>query len=51
MDFSIAEDLQEGYGFPQITHEDKEKILGLNLAKVLGVEVNAKKKELADAYE
>jgi uncharacterized protein len=51
MDFSIAEDLQEGYGFPQITYEDKEKILGLNLAKVLGIDVDAKKEELADAHE
>ncbi len=49
MDFTIADDLQEGYGFPQITQEDKEKILGLNLAKLLGIDVEAKKHELANA--
>jgi predicted TIM-barrel fold metal-dependent hydrolase len=47
MNFDIPEDLQEGYGFPQITREDKEKILGLNLASLLGIDVEAKKRELA----
>jgi uncharacterized protein len=51
LDFNIAEDLQDGYGFPQITREDKEKILGLNLARLLGIDVEVKKEELADTYD
>jgi hypothetical protein len=40
-DLEIPDDLQEDYGFPQITEEDKRKILGLNFAKLMGVEVPA----------
>lgn len=47
MDMQIPEDLQEGYGFPALTREDKEKILGLNLATMMGIDVAAKKRELA----
>lgn len=47
MDFKIADDLMEGYGYPQITDSDKKKILGLNIAKLLDIDVEAKKKELA----
>jgi predicted TIM-barrel fold metal-dependent hydrolase len=47
LNFEIADDLREGYGYPQMTREDKEKFLGLNLAKLLGVDVEAKKAELA----
>jgi uncharacterized protein len=47
LDFEIPEDLQDGYGYPQITREDKEKILGLNIARHLGIDVEAKKQELA----
>jgi predicted TIM-barrel fold metal-dependent hydrolase len=46
MDMQISGDLQEGFGYPAITREDKEKILGLNFARVMGVDVEAKKKEL-----
>lgn len=35
----IPEELQEEYGFPQITEEDKRKILGVNFARLMGVEV------------
>lgn len=51
--FEIPEDLQEGYGFPEITRQDKENILGLNMAKLLNVDVEAKKREIAalDAME
>lgn len=45
-EFDIPEDIQSGYGFPQITRHDKERILGLNLADLLGVDVEAKKREL-----
>jgi len=37
----IPEDLRSGYGYPQITREDKRKILGLNFARMMGVEVPA----------
>ena len=35
----IPGELQEEYGFPQITEEDKRKILGVNFARLMGVEV------------
>jgi hypothetical protein len=47
MDFEIPEDLRRGFGYPQITREDKEKILGLNMARLFDVDVTAKRKELA----
>jgi hypothetical protein len=37
MDLEIPEDLRLGYGYPQITHEDKRKILGENFARLMGV--------------
>jgi predicted TIM-barrel fold metal-dependent hydrolase len=36
--FQFPEDLQEGYGFKPITEDDKAKIFGLNLARLLGIE-------------
>lgn len=36
--FQIPKDMQEGYGFAPITDEDRQKIFGLNLAKLLGIE-------------
>ena len=36
--FSMPEELQEKWGYPQLTDEDKAKILGLNLAKLTGIE-------------
>jgi predicted TIM-barrel fold metal-dependent hydrolase len=47
MDFKIADDLREGYGYPEVTREDKEKILGLNVARVFGIDLNAKRESLA----
>lgn len=47
MDLEIPEDLRLGYGYPQITREDKRKMLGLNAARLLGVDVEAKQRELA----
>ncbi len=47
VDFDIPEDIRKGYGFPQITAEDKARILGLNLVEMFGIDVEAKKKELA----
>lgn len=51
IDFEIPQDLQDGYGYPQMTASDKEKILGLNIAKIFGIDVAAKKRELAELPE
>jgi predicted TIM-barrel fold metal-dependent hydrolase len=42
----MPEDLQEGYGYPPLDRATKEKIFGLNLARILGVDVQTKIKEL-----
>jgi predicted TIM-barrel fold metal-dependent hydrolase len=44
-DMSIDDELQERYGYPQITEEDKRMILGENQARLFGVDIKAKKKE------
>ena len=46
MALEIPEDLRRGYGYPQITREDKEMILGANMARLTGLDIEAKKKEL-----
>ncbi len=46
MRLEIPEDLRDGYGYPQITREDKEKVLGLNFARMMGIDVEAKVAEL-----
>jgi hypothetical protein len=46
MALEIPEDLRSGFGYPQITKRDKEKILGLNFAKLMGIDIEAKKREL-----
>jgi uncharacterized protein len=43
----IPPDLREGYGFPQFTDRDRANILGTTLATVFGIDVDAKKQELA----
>ena len=37
--FQIPPELQEGYGYPELTDEIKAKVLGLNAAKLWGIEV------------
>ena len=37
-EFQIPEDMRTGYGYPEITDEDRRKIFGLNLARLLGIE-------------
>jgi len=49
MELEIPEDLRVGYGYPQITREDKAKILGLNFAKLMNVDVEAKRRLFASA--
>jgi len=45
--FEISQEYQEKYGYPALTKERKEKIFGLNAAKVYGVEVPALRKQHA----
>jgi predicted TIM-barrel fold metal-dependent hydrolase len=46
MAMTIPEDLRDGYGYPQITPEDRALILGGNFARIMGVDVDAKLREL-----
>jgi uncharacterized protein len=47
LELEMPEDLRSGYGYPQVTRADKAKILGLNFARLMGIDVEAKKRELA----
>ena len=47
MRLTIPDDLREGYGYPQITLDHKRAILGENFARLMGVDIEAKKVELA----
>jgi len=49
MRLEIPEDLRRGYGYPQITREDRELILGKNFARLMDVDIDAKKQELASS--
>ena len=54
--FQIPEQLRERYGYPELTSKVKEKILGLNAARVYGIDVeqaraNARIGDLAWARE
>ena len=44
--FELPEDLMTQYGWPPLTEQAKRKILGENLARLHGIDVEAKKKEL-----
>ena len=37
--FQIPEEMRKKYGYPEITENDKRKILGLNAAKLYGLDV------------
>ncbi len=43
----MPEDLMEGYGFPPLTEDVKRGILGLNAARLLGIDVDALKAQTA----
>ena len=45
-DFSIPQDLCEGYGYPQLTDQGKRKILGENLLRLHGMDVGATRDRL-----
>jgi predicted TIM-barrel fold metal-dependent hydrolase len=44
--FELPEDIVQGYGCGQLTAQVKRKILGENLARLHGMDVAAKKREL-----
>lgn len=46
MAMEMPQDLREGFGYPEITRRDRENILGLNFARLMGVDVEAKRREL-----
>jgi ribosomal protein L13E len=45
--FEMPQDLIDGYGFPPLTEEVKRKILGLNAARLLGIDVDTLTKQTA----
>lgn len=47
--FEIPAALQEQHGYPALTAEVKRKILGLNAARLLGVDPDARRYEVTDA--
>jgi predicted TIM-barrel fold metal-dependent hydrolase len=42
-DFQFPEDMQEGYGYPALTDEDKAKIFGQNLGGLLGIDTGKRR--------
>ena len=49
MDLEIPEDLRSGYGYPQLTRDDRERILGRNFAELMGIDIDAKRDALMAA--
>ena len=47
--FQISDELCAKFGYAKLTKEDKAKILGLNAARLYGVDVNAKRNALPKA--
>ena len=45
-DFQLPQDLVEGYGYPQLTEQAKRKILGENLLRLHGMDVEATRARL-----
>lgn len=45
--FQIPEQMQEEFGYPALTQEVKEKIFGLNAARLYGVDVDATRSEIS----
>jgi uncharacterized protein len=46
LELQIDDDLCEGYGYPKITAQDRRLILGENFARMMAVDVAAKRREL-----
>jgi predicted TIM-barrel fold metal-dependent hydrolase len=47
--FELPQDLVEGYGYPQLTEQAKRKILGENLLRLSGMDVEETRQKLAKA--
>ena len=47
--FEIPQDMVEGYGYPPLTEQAKRKILGENLARLHGMDVEATRRSLSHA--
>ena len=47
MAFEMPQDMVEGEGYPQVTAEDKANILGLNFARLHGLDVAALREQIA----
>jgi hypothetical protein len=47
MDLEIPEDLRSGYGYPQLTDDDRERILGRNFAELMGIDIEARREALS----
>ena len=48
--FQMPEELQRRFGYKPLTREVKDKILGLNAARIYGVDVKARLKAIPDDY-
>jgi hypothetical protein len=48
-ELEIPQDLVEGYGYPQLTEQAKHKILGENLLRLPGMDVEETRRKLAGA--
>ena len=48
--FQMPDELIEKHGYPPLTREVKEKIFGLNAARIFGVDVTAKRNEVPGDY-
>jgi uncharacterized protein len=46
-DFEIPQDLCDGYGYPQLTEQGKRKILGENLLRLHGMDVEETRRKVA----
>ncbi len=45
-EFQIPDDMQESYGYPPITQEDRRKIFGGNLGRLLGIDTSKRRVKL-----
>ena len=43
LEFQMPKDLQEQYGYPEVTDEDKRKIFGENIGKLLGIDTSKRR--------
>jgi len=41
--FQFPKDMQEGYGYPELTDDDRRKIFGENLGKLLGIDTSKRR--------